>query len=60
MNARRIFCKMRLSMNAEGRLPICEPGKLITHRFSLNDVTNAYETFAQAADTQTLKVIIAA
>jgi alcohol dehydrogenase len=36
------------------------PGKLITHRFSLDDVLKAYETFGQAAETQALKVIIEA
>jgi alcohol dehydrogenase len=36
------------------------PGKLITHRFSLDDVLKAYETFGQAAETHALKVIIEA
>ncbi|PRC91739.1 zinc-dependent alcohol dehydrogenase family protein [Solimicrobium silvestre] len=31
---------------------------LITHRFKLNDVLEAYETFEHAADTHALKVII--
>ncbi|MGF6755849.1 zinc-dependent alcohol dehydrogenase family protein [Paraburkholderia sp. GAS42] len=31
---------------------------LITHRFRLDDILNAYETFAHAAETQALKVII--
>ncbi|HJW41863.1 MAG TPA: zinc-dependent alcohol dehydrogenase family protein [Rhizomicrobium sp.] len=37
-----------------------EPGKLITHRFKLADVLNAYDTFGRAAETQALKVIIEA
>lgn len=32
--------------------------KLITHRFGLNDMLKAYETFGQAADTHALKVVI--
>ncbi|WP_438392393.1 zinc-dependent alcohol dehydrogenase family protein [Caballeronia sp. DA-9] len=35
-----------------------EANKLITHRFSLNDMLKAYETFGQAADTHALKVVI--
>ncbi|GAB2920980.1 zinc-dependent alcohol dehydrogenase family protein [Paraburkholderia jirisanensis] len=31
---------------------------LITHRFRLNDILDAYETFSHAADTRALKVII--
>ncbi|MGF6780164.1 threonine dehydrogenase-like Zn-dependent dehydrogenase [Paraburkholderia sp. GAS334] len=31
---------------------------LITHRFRLDDILDAYETFAHAAETQALKVII--
>ncbi|PRE80706.1 zinc-dependent alcohol dehydrogenase family protein [Burkholderia gladioli] len=38
-----------------GRL---DPKQLITHRFTLDDVTSAYDTFARAADTHALKVII--
>jgi alcohol dehydrogenase len=36
------------------------PGLLITHRFKLDAILEAYETFAHAADTQALKVIIEA
>jgi alcohol dehydrogenase len=32
--------------------------KLITHRFKLADIQGADETFAKAAETQALKVII--
>jgi alcohol dehydrogenase len=34
--------------------------QLITHRFKLADILDAYETFAKAAETQALKVIIEA
>jgi alcohol dehydrogenase len=37
-----------------------DPKLLITHRFSLDDILEAYETFANAADTRALKVIIEA
>jgi alcohol dehydrogenase len=36
------------------------PGLLITHRFKLDAILEAYETFAHAADTKALKVIIEA
>jgi alcohol dehydrogenase len=48
---------MLLKTVRSGRL---EAGKLITHRFGLNDVMKAYDTFAQAVDTHALKVIIEA
>lgn len=35
-----------------------DPKLLITHRFKLDDILKAYETFAHAADTKALKVII--
>jgi len=35
-----------------------DPKKLITHRFSLDRIVDAYETFSRAANTQALKVII--
>jgi alcohol dehydrogenase len=37
-----------------------DPKLLITHRFTLDHILDAYETFAHAADTKALKVIIAA
>lgn len=37
-----------------------DPTRLITHRFKLDQIVEAYDTFARAADTQALKVIIAA
>lgn len=35
-----------------------DPQLLITHRFKFADILDAYQTFAQAADTKALKVII--
>jgi alcohol dehydrogenase len=35
------------------------PAELITHRFSLEDILGAYDTFARAPETQALKVLIA-
>lgn len=35
-----------------------DPARLITHRFQLDDVAGAYDTFARAAETHALKVII--
>lgn len=35
-----------------------DPQKLITHHFSLDQILEAYDTFARAADTRALKVII--
>jgi alcohol dehydrogenase len=35
-----------------------DPGRLITHRFKLDDILDAYQTFAHTASTQALKVII--
>jgi len=37
-----------------------DPKKLITHRFTLERILDAYETFSHAADTKALKVIIEA
>lgn len=37
-----------------------DPKRLITHRFKLADILDAYDTFGQAARTQALKVVIAA
>jgi alcohol dehydrogenase len=37
-----------------------DPQRLITHRFTLDHILEAYETFGHAADTKALKVIIAA
>jgi alcohol dehydrogenase len=37
-----------------------DPTRLITHHFTLEHILDAYDTFARAAETQALKVIIAA
>jgi alcohol dehydrogenase len=37
-----------------------DPKRLITHRFKLDQIFDAYETFGHAANTKALKVIIAA
>ena len=37
-----------------------DPKLLITHRFKLDDILTAYDTFGQAADSHALKVIIEA
>jgi len=37
-----------------------DPGQLITHRFPLDRILDAYDTFSRAADTGALKVIITA
>ena len=37
-----------------------DPSRLITHRFSLDRILDAYDTFSHASDTRALKVIIAA
>ena len=36
-----------------------DPAKLISHRFEFSKILDAYDTFARAADTNALKVIIA-
>jgi alcohol dehydrogenase len=37
-----------------------DPTRLITHRFGLDHILEAYDTFARAADTKALKVLIEA
>ena len=46
---------MLLNVLAAGRI---DATRLITHRFTLDTVIDAYEVFAHAADTKALKVII--
>ncbi|MDR3408664.1 MAG: zinc-dependent alcohol dehydrogenase family protein [Methylovirgula sp.] len=48
---------MLLKTVASGKL---DPKKLITHRFKLDHILDAYETFGKAASTHALKVIIEA
>jgi alcohol dehydrogenase len=44
-----------LKLIAEGRL---DPRPFATHRFALDDTLGAYETFAAAAETNALKVVL--
>ncbi|MCA2230162.1 alcohol dehydrogenase, partial [Nonomuraea sp. NEAU-L178] len=44
-----------LDMIAAGRL---DPSTFITHRFTLDDMTTAYETFADPTATGALKVVL--
>ena len=37
-----------------------DPARLITHRFALDQILEAYDTFSRAADTHALKVIVSA
>jgi alcohol dehydrogenase len=37
-----------------------DPSRLITHRFTLDNILDAYDTFGRAAETQALKVVISA
>ena len=48
---------MLLSILGAGKL---DPKRLITHRFKLDRILDAYETFANAASARALKVIIEA
>ncbi len=45
-----------LQLIAEGRL---DPTGFATHRFPLDETIEAYETFAAAAETHALKVVLA-
>lgn len=46
---------MLLKVVLSGKL---EPGKLVTHRFALNDIQKAYDTFGNAAKESALKVVL--
>jgi alcohol dehydrogenase len=46
---------MLLKVIRSGKL---QPGKLVTHRFALDDVMEAYDTFGNAAKEGALKVIL--
>lgn len=48
---------MLLKMVQSGKL---QPKQFITHRFGLNDIMKAYDTFMNAAKEKTLKVVLAA
>lgn len=49
--------RMLIKMLAQGKLDVSD---FISHRFDLDDIINAYDTFARAADTKALKVLLAA
>ena len=46
---------MLLKVVRSGKL---QPGKLVTHRFALNDIIKAYDTFGNAAKEGALKVVL--
>lgn len=46
---------MLLKVVRSGKL---QPSKLVTHRFAMNDIMKAYETFANAAKEGALKVVL--
>ena len=46
---------MLLKLVQSGKL---QPAKLVTHRFALDDIMNAYDTFGNAARERALKVIL--
>ena len=46
---------MLLKVIRSGKL---QPRKLVSHRFALNDIMRAYDTFANAAQEGTLKVVL--
>jgi alcohol dehydrogenase len=46
---------MLLKLVANGKLPTAE---LVTHRFDMNDILSAYDTFGRAAETRALKVLM--
>jgi alcohol dehydrogenase len=47
--------EMLLKLVAQGRLPA---GDFVTHRFTLDQVVDAYDVFGRAAETKALKVVI--
>ncbi|MGO3152393.1 MAG: zinc-dependent alcohol dehydrogenase family protein [Galactobacter sp.] len=47
--------QMLLKMLSEGKI---DPGKFVSHRFELNNILEAYDVFANAAETKALKVAI--
>jgi alcohol dehydrogenase len=46
---------MLLKVVSSGKL---QPGKLVTHRFAMNDIMKAYDTFGNAANEGALKVVL--
>lgn len=57
-NAADLFAALEL-LNMVGSKRM-NPGSLITHHVKLDDILAAYHTFAHAADTRALKVIVEA
>ena len=49
--------RMLIKLLAQGKLDV---GGFISHRFALDDITSAYDTFGRAAETKALKVILTA
>lgn len=49
--------RMLIKLLAQGRLDVAG---FISHRFSLDDIMDAYDTFGRAAETKALKVILTA
>ena len=50
-----ITTPMLLKMVGSGKL---QPRKLVTHRFAMNDIVQAYDTFGKAAKEGALKVVL--
>jgi alcohol dehydrogenase len=50
-----VTTSMLLKIVRSGKL---QPGKLVTHRFAMNDIMKAYDTFGNAAKEGALKVIL--
>jgi alcohol dehydrogenase len=46
---------MLLRLVAQGKLT---PEKFVTHRFTFDNIMDAYDTFSRAAETKALKVVI--
>jgi alcohol dehydrogenase len=46
---------MLLKIVRSGKL---QPKRLVTHRFAMNDIMKAYDTFANAAKEGALKVVL--
>ncbi len=46
---------MLLKLVAQKKIPA---GKLATHRFALEKIMDAYDTFSRAAETKALKVVL--
>ena len=46
---------MLLKLVAQQKLPV---EKFVTHRFALDEMLTAYDTFGNAAETRALKVLI--